>query len=126
MTISSEDIVKSVSKTPPSAQKKSGTGTSANTNLDPRLPVHPSFWAELKVEMKKEGMDGDSFYRAGLTGHSLSVLRGWYQGKKEPLKMMSKKTSQKILDMLKNPRLYRSEIRTIDDLKQFCRSKSGI
>ena len=114
-----EPVAKTDLNTNPKSSPKKSKGRNAR-----RYPIHDSFWAEFKSLMRAEGLDADSFYKAGLDGSTLQKLREWFNGVGGPMMNMAPQTCVKLIDMIDNSKLYRSEIRSIKDMRMMV--KSGI
>ena len=130
MNETAENLLNIGEKAPPAPADSAKTKALPNTNPKPqgsnarRHPIHESFWVEFKMLMKREGLDQDSFYRAGIDGSTLQKMKEWFAGNGGPLAFMAPQTCKKLVDMVDKPNLFRSEIRTIADLRDIV--KSGI
>ena len=130
MSETAEELLKISEKAPPAAVSVSEPEPHPNThpNLNGRNarrhPIHESFWVEFKTLMKREGLDQDSFYRAGIDGSTLQKLKTWFNGNGGPLMNLAPQTCKKLYEMIDKPNLFRSEIRTINDLRMLVKSGS--
>ncbi|MGB0363577.1 MAG: hypothetical protein ACPGJO_11110 [bacterium] len=130
MSETAEDLLKIGQKAPPGPDVSAKAKALPNTNPKSqgrnarRHPIHESFWVEFKMMMKREGLDQDSFYRAGIDGSTLQKMKEWFAGNGGPLTNLAPQTCKKLVDMVDKPNLFRSEIRTIADLRDIV--KSGV